>query len=269
MTRLSNLIDSIDKLNNVIGPKKTPLSSRFAINNLPNKYNIDMIHYYRTKMKQEGKYEWLQNLNTYNLNDKELLKKGINVYYANDKWSSLTNTNTTTLVSIEMESNTSGICRINIDPKKSIFIDDSVYENEFLNKTIESINGHPCKVTRIGNSRISVEILTSKPINQHDFVFISNTNLNGKSMPQFKSKVSILLDEKIVDSIDLLKPLNEELCHNILTNNQISHYVSEESFFHYENKTQYSSEYCEYIEYNMMQSYDYFNKLFDGILVVN
>lgn len=264
MNKLNSLINSIDKFNNVIGLKKAPLNSKYAIDNLPSKYDINMVHYYRTKMKQEGRYEWLHNLN-----DKELLKKEVDVYYASDRWNSLANTNTTTFINDKMKSNTNGICKINIDLKKSIFANDSVYENESLNKTIEAVNRHPCKVTRIGNGKISVEILTSKPTNQHDFVFISNTNLNGKPMPQFKSTVAILIDENMVDNIELINPSNKELCYSILTNNQISHYVSEESFFHYENKTQHNPEYYEYIEYNMMQSYDYFNKLFDGISIVN
>ncbi len=259
------LINSILKLNNLFKSKATPLDIHLATNNLPDKYNVDIAYCLLQKSKQEANSMLLENLNPYKLENEVFIKKVADVYYVKEKLNSLTNPNIITKVAKEMHNNTSSVCYIEVDVTKSSFANDIVYENKSISKTIEAINAHPCKVTRLFNGKINVEILTSKPINQHHFVYVSNTNLIGKKGPQFKSLVGIEIDENMVTDMDMYEFSNTELTNYILNSNQLSHFISEESFFHYENKTQYSAEYCELIEYNIMQNYDRISKLLDEI----
>ncbi len=259
------LINSILKLNNLFKSKTTPLDVHLATNNLPDKYNVDIAYCLLQKSKQEANSMLLKNLNPYKFENEVFIKKVADVYYVKDKLNSLTSNDTVTKVAEEMSNCTSIVCQLEVDVRKSSFANDIVYDNKSLSRTIEAINTHPCKVTRLFNGKINVEVLTGKPINQHNFVCISNTNLIGKRNPQFKSIVGIEIDENMVTKME--KPVfnNTELTNYILNNNQLSHSISEESFFHYENKTQYSAEYYEFIEYNIMQNYDRINKLLDEI----
>lgn len=263
------LTNSILKLNNLFKSKTTPLDVHLSINNLPDKYNVDMAYCLLKKSRQEGNNILLEDLNPYKFENEVFIKKTADVYYVKEKLNNLTNTDTVTKVAEKMTNKTNCICNLNVDIIKSSFANDIVYENKSLIKTIEVINTHPCKVTRLFNGKMNIEILTSKPINQHNFVYISNTNLIGKPIPQFKSLVGIQIDENMVTEMEVLNFSNIELKNYILNNNQLSHCISEESFFHYENKTQYSIEYYESIEYSIMQNYDNFNKLLDGLLILN
>lgn len=260
------LTNSILKFNNLFKSKTTPFDIHLSTNNLPEKYNVDIAYCLLKKSRQEGNNTLLENLNPYKYESELFIKKLADVYYVKEKVYSVANNST---VAVEMGNETSCVCRLNVNTKKSSFANDIMYENKSLSKIIEAINTHPCKVTRLFNGNMNVEILTSKPINQHNFVYISNTNLIGKPIPQFKSLVGIQIDENMVTKMEMVDFSNVELKNSILSNNQLSHIISEESFFHYENNTQYSTEYYEYIEYCIMQNYDSFNRLLGNLPIFN
>jgi hypothetical protein len=60
-----------------------------------------------------------------------------------------------------MHNSTNSVCYIEVDVTKSIFANGIVYGNKSLSKTIEAINAHPCKVTRLFNGKINLDRLST------------------------------------------------------------------------------------------------------------
>lgn len=242
------MVPSIIKFNNLINSNKlktTPLCS----SNLPNPLEA-VVHntLYKNSLHYKDKM-FIEALNPHNLSLNEIDKKVIDVHYTFIK-----NKNIKTNLNLDQlfNGNSTGIFKINLDEKKSIFFNYGIYHNRYIQEYMSVLNNHFCKVTRLNNGKIKLSHLTHHPIDMNKFTFLSNTDLMNQQKAQFISNISFELDENMINGIFPIENLNnnynQSLCALVVGSNHPINVVSEECLFHFSNNKQYDFTFYKEVE---------------------
>ena len=176
-------------------------------------------------------------LNPHNIPLDEINNKVIDVHYAFIKSKNILSNS---ILDSKLGNGDTGIFKVFLDVKKSIFFYDGIYSNRYMQEYVNVLNNHFCKITRLGNGKIKISHLTHHPTDMNNFTFISNVDLNNKQKGQFLSNISFELDENVINNIRCINMnCSVELYNSIINNNYQVNNISEECLFHFSNNQNY------------------------------
>jgi hypothetical protein len=242
------MVPSILKFNNLINSNKLKTTPLFS-SNLPSPLE-SVVH--NTLYKDSLYYKnniFIEALNPHNVPQDEINQKVIDVYYTFIKNKNIKNNSNLDQL---FNGNSTGIFKINLDEKKSIFFNDGIYHNKYIQEYISVLDNHFCKVTRLNNGKIKLSHLTHHPTDMNKFTFLSNTDLTNQQKAQFISNISFELDENIISGIFPIQNLNnnynKSLCDLVVGSDHSINAVSEECLFHFSNNKQYDFTFYKEVE---------------------
>ena len=254
------MLPSIIKFNNLISPHKGQVMPLF-VSDLPTTLSSSTYNLLYTNSLHNNNKIMTDALNPYNIPLNKINNKVIDVHYTFVKNNHIKNNNDLDAV---LHSNDTGIFKVYLNEKKSIFFNDGVYNNKYMQKYIDVLNNHFCKLTRLSGGKIKVSHLTHNPIDMNNFTFLSSIDLNNKQNNQFISNISFELDENMINVTN--NKYNKDLCDLIINSNITTNAISEECVFHFSNNKKYDLNFYDEVKNELILNTDLAMEILEPLL---